>query len=229
MTLANQQSAITHSNFLPANFLYRSAIQNIISDFFFEGRLYLRHKFLPLFCPSIYRGLMISSYQDTDRKVHHDTIYPDIQIGQYIALCISRYLIGCNSSRFFDWLSISFATYSVPLSKKWREETPRALAHPMGGKRRRPSCDGRFSIAPLPTLAGQKVQFSLRKSEQAEVGQSLTCLPLRCRKGLFGNPPGVPVATVSGKIKENGTLGRVRYIHIARYVAIWICRPIDKW
>ncbi|MCT1523683.1 hypothetical protein [Sphingobacterium hotanense] len=154
---------------------------------------------------------MISTYQDTDRKVH-DAVYPDIQIGRYIALYISRSPIGCNASRLFDWLGISVATYTVPLSKEWREKTPMKQVHPLRGGRRRPSYDGRFSTAlPLP-LTGQKVQFSLRKSEQAEVGQSLTCLPLRHRKGHFENPPGVLMATGGGKTKENGTLHRVQYI-----------------
>ncbi|MGM1430897.1 hypothetical protein ACS126_16705, partial [Sphingobacterium lactis] len=72
--------------------------------------------------------------------------------------------------------------------------------------------DGRLSIALPLTLAGQKGPIFQRKSEQAEVGQSLTCLPLRHRKGHFENPPGVLMATGGGKTKENGTLHRVQYI-----------------
>ena len=212
MTLANQHSAVTHSNFPSVILLDRLAIQNIISIFFFESKLHLKHKLLALPCPSIYRVFRISSYQDTDRKIHHDTIYPDIQIGRYIAFWISRHLIGCNASRLFDWLGISFATDTVPLSKKWREKTPMEQVHSMERGRRRPSYDGRLSIALPLTLAGQKGPIFQRKSEQAEVGQSLTCLPLRCRKGRFENPPGVFMTAGGGLGQEKGTLGRVRYI-----------------
>lgn len=64
---------------------------------------------------------------------------------------------------------------------------------------------------PFPLVCALQISpFSLEKKEQAEVGQSLTCLPLRYRKGLFGNPPGVPIAAVGGVGKEKGTPQGVR-------------------
>lgn len=134
MILANKHFAGTRINFPSAILLDRLAIQNIISVFFFESRLQLRQKLLPQLCPSIYRGLMISSYQDTDRIIHHDNIYPDIQIGRYLALTISRYLIGCNASKPFDWLRISFLQPLFFLSPKNGEKNTHG-ASTSNGKR----------------------------------------------------------------------------------------------
>jgi len=74
------------------------------------------------------------------------------------------------------------------------------------------------SVRPFPMVCHlQRSPFSLEKKEQAEVGQSLTCLPLRYRKGRLGNPPGVPMAAGSGVGKEKGTPGRGLYICLAVY------------
>lgn len=214
MILSNQYSVGTLTNFPSADLLIRHAI----SIFFFKSRTDLYNLLWLFFLPG-YKGIKKSSFYEINRHVLQDSIYLDMQIGRYIDHCLSRYLICCIVSRLFNWLRISFSSYTVPPSIFWREEIPSEQPHVRIGRRRRPSYDGRFPIAlPLP-LTGQKGPIFQRKSEQAEVGQSLTCLPSRYREGCFENPPGVLMTAESGKIQENGTLGRVLYIQWSGYVA----------
>jgi len=73
----------------------------------------------------------------------------------------------------------------------------------------------------------QKVLFHFQKKEQAVVGQSLTILALRERKGCLENPPGVLLAADGGRIKEKGTLDRVVDMQIC--ACLYSCISIGQY
>ncbi len=160
MILANQHSAGAQPHFPYIRLLSDLVIQHTISVLFFESKMELQNRLHPLCLPR-YKEIMTSFFHDAGRPAYHDSIYLDILPSINIALHISRYILGFTTTRLlYNSLRVTYSSYTVPLSKKWREETPREQANPMKGGRRRPSYDGRFSTAlPLP-LTGQTVQFS---------------------------------------------------------------------
>lgn len=142
--------------------------------------------------------IIISTYHDTDGPLYKDTkgrrfSWPTCPSGK-----------DFSDPRISPHLMVTLPTEHRRVGCPWARNLPKE------DLRKRPLFGGLLAMA--LTLAGQKGPFSLEKKEQAEVGQSLTCLPLRHRKGRLGNPPGVPRAAGSGKIKEKRTLQRVRYI-----------------